>query len=131
MSKKKKKHLFKIIPDSIVKGDAKGHLVCETVPEHPYAISLPDRQKKYIYLHRVVMDNSLGYVTDPEKIEIHHKDDNPENNALSNLVMKSHSEHAREHSKKKKFWKKSPENKPSHKSALRVVSAFLKQIIYN
>ena len=122
MSKKK---LFKIVPDSIIKGDAKGHLICETIPVHPYAISLPDRKKKYIYLHRVIVENNLGYVTDSKKFEIHHKDENPKNNALSNLELTTHEDHAKTHSKKKKFWKKSPRNKPGREAASRVACKFL------
>jgi hypothetical protein len=121
----KKKPLFKIVPDSIVKGDEIGHLVCETIPVHPDALSLPDRKKRYIYLHRVILENSLGHIIDTKKYEVHHKDEDPSNNALSNLELTTHHEHAKDHSKKKKFWKKSPMNKPNRKSALRVVSAFL------
>jgi len=120
---------FKIIKDSIVKGDAKGHLVCETEPVHPHALSLPDRKKKYIYVHRVVMDNALGKVTDPDKIEIHHKDDDPTNNSLSNLKLMTKSDHAKDHSKDKKFWKKSPRNKPNRKAALRVAQTFLEKML--
>ena len=123
MSKKKK--LFKIIPDSIVKGDSIGHLVCETDPVHPDAMSLPDRKKRYIYLHRVVMENSLGHLIDPDKYEVHHKDENPANNALSNLELVSKSDHAQGHSFKKKFWKKSPRNKPGREAACRVAGQFL------
>lgn len=118
---------FKIIKDSIVKGDAKGHLVCETEPVHPFSISPSDRKKKYVYVHRVVMDNALGKVTDPKKTEIHHIDGNPANNALSNLKLMTKGDHAKSHSKKKKFWKESPRNKPGREAALRVINAFLAQ----
>ena len=121
------KKLFEIIPGTTVKGDAKGHLVCQTNPVHPNAISLPDRKAKYVYLHRVIIDNHLGKVTDPNKVEIHHKDEDPSNNALSNLEIRSKEDHARGHAQKKKFWKKSPRTKPGRKaSALRVAQAFLR-----
>lgn len=123
-----KKPLFKIVPDSCVKGDSTGHIVCETIPVHPHALKLPDRKKRYVPLARVVMENSLGHIVDYDKYEVHHKDENPSNNALSNLELITHHEHARNHSKKKKFWKKSPRNKPNRKSAFRVVSAFLSRV---
>jgi len=119
------KKLFKIIPNSIVKGDAKGHLVCETDPVHPDSILLPDRKKRYVYLHKVIMDNHLGKIIDSKKYEIHHKDDNPANNAISNLEITTHQNHAKTHSKEKKFWKKSPLNKPKRKHALKVVESYL------
>ncbi len=119
------KPLFKIIKDSIVKGDAKGHLVCQTEPEHPNSISPPDRKKKYVYVHRVVMDNAMGEVTDPKKTEIHHIDGNPANNAIGNLKLMTKGDHAKGHSKKKKFWKESPRNKPGRKAAQRIIRAFL------
>ena len=119
-----KKPLFTIDKDSIVKGTADGHLYCTTTPDHPMGEVRKDRKKRYVYLARAKMELHLGrYLKENE--EVHHKDENPANNALSNLVLTTKPEHARDHSKKKKFWKKSPMNKPSRKSALRVVQAFL------
>jgi len=118
---------FKIIPDSIVKGDAKGHLVCETIPVHPHAISLPDRKKKYVYLHRVIMDNHLGRITDPDTTDIHHKDGDPSNNSISNLELTDKGEHQEIHAPDKKFWKKSPRTKPGQdRKAIKVIEYFLK-----
>lgn len=116
---------FKIDQDSIVVGDGIGHLYCTTTPDHPDAIILKDRNKKYVPVHRVVMENHLGRLIDPKKEEINHKNGNPKNNALSNLKLVSHEEHAREHAHKKKFWQKSPRNK----SARRVIENFLIKII--
>jgi hypothetical protein len=124
------KPLFKIIKESIVKGDSIGHLVCETIPEHPDALNLPDRKKKYVYLHRVIMENHLGKILDMKKYEIHHKDEDPSNNALSNLKLTTHHEHAKTHSKKKKFWKKSPRNKPGRKASLRVSVNFVQLCLH-
>lgn len=125
----KRKPLFKIVPDSCVKGDSIGHIVCETIPVHPYALKLPDRKKQYIPLARVVIENSLGHIIDYTKYEVHHKDEDPSNNALSNLELTTHHEHARTHSKKKKFWKKSPRNKPGREASLRVIRAYLSLFI--
>jgi hypothetical protein len=123
----KKKPLFKIVPNSIVKGDSIGHLVCETIPVHRDALILPDRKKRYISLARVIVENNLGYITDASKTEIHHVDENPENNELSNLKLRTKEDHARGHSHEKKFWKKSPRTKPGQhrKAALRVVDNFI------
>ena len=114
------KPLFKIDPGSIVKGTQDGHLYCTTTPEHPEAMKLKDRKKRYVYLHRVMMENSLGRLIDTKKEEVHHKDEDPSNNAISNLKITSKGEHARGHAKKKKFWKESPRTK-----ARKVAEAFI------
>lgn len=123
---------FKIQKDSIVTGTGRGVQYCVTIPEHPFAKSLNDRDIKYIEVHRVVMENSLGRLIDPSKgEEVHHKDENPRNNALSNLELVNKDEHQRDHAnkdkrwKKNKFWKKSPRTKPNHGKARRVAQAFL------
>lgn len=125
-----KKPLFKIIPDSIVKGTGDGHLVCRTIPVHPGAFKLAEHKEPYVYLARVILENHLGKIIDTDKFEVHHKDENPANNAISNLVLTTTQDHARGHSKKKKFWKKSPRTKPGQKrkSAQRVIEAFLIQV---
>jgi hypothetical protein len=56
--------------------------------------------------------------------DVHHKDGNPSNNSLDNLELVKHDDHQIEHAKKKKFWKKSPMNKPGRKAALRVISNY-------
>jgi hypothetical protein len=116
---------FKIVPNSEVTGDGIGHIYVETIPVHPHAISYKDKNKKYIYKHVVVLENSIGRLINPKEEEVHHKNEDPRDNRLSNLILCSKADHARGHAKKKKFWKKSPRNKPSRKSALRVVQAFL------
>lgn len=114
---------FKIDPGSIVVGDGIGHLYCTTTPTHPDGMKLKDRDKRYIPVHRVVIENHLGRLINPKKEDINHKDGNPKNNAISNLELVTHAEHARGHAKQKKFWKKSPRNK----SAQRVIESFLKR----
>lgn len=124
------KPLWKIVPDSIVKGDSIGHLVCEVesltpkYKQHPRALKLPDRNKRYCYVHVIKMENKLGrLLLDSE--EVHHKNENPADNRLSNLELASKADHAQGHSFKKKFWKKSPRNKPGREAACRVAGQFL------
>jgi len=124
-----KHKLFKIDPDSEVKGSGDGHVYVTTTPDHPSigaGKKMPDHKKTYVPKHIAVMELSLGRFLDTSKgEEVHHLDGNPKNNALSNLELTTHDDHAKTHSKKKKFWKKSPKNKPGRKSAFRVVKAYL------
>lgn len=123
----KKKPLFKIVPGSIVKASGNGYEYCVTEPEHPHGMKLPDRQRKYVYLHVVLMENHLGRLLDPKKEEVHHKDGNTSHNVLSNLELyKKKGEHQKDHAlTDNPFWKKSPENKPGRKAALRVMTRFI------
>ena len=127
----KKKPIFKIVPGSIVKSGSNGYMVCETLPPHPHAMILPDRKVRYIYVHIVVYENSIGKILDKRKEqEIHHKDGNPANNKLSNLELTEKGIHQRQHAlTDNPFWKKSPLNKPHKKSkkamAQSVISAYL------
>ena len=51
------------------------------VPDHPYA-----NKSGYIREHRLVMENHIGrYLTKDEVV--HHKDENPSNNDISNLEL--------------------------------------------
>lgn len=114
---------FKIDPDSKVTSGSHGHLFCTTTPEHPDGMDLPDRNKRYVFLHRVVMENALKRLINPKKEEVHHKNSNEEDNRLSNLELHTHGSHAKE----TEFWKDSPRTKPGQKrKAERVVQAFLK-----
>ena len=113
---------FKIDPDSEVKADEHGHVSCSTTPQHPDGMKLKDRNKRYVFVHRVVIENSLGRLINPQKEEIHHKDNNPKNNRLSNLELHTHDSHAQEG----EFWKKSPRTKPGQRRMVaRVVNVFL------
>jgi len=123
----KKKPLFKINPGSIVKGTGDGHLVCTTTPEHPYSVKMKDHKKGYVYLARVLLENHLGKIL-PEDTEVHHKDSDPSNNSISNLVMTTHGEHAKHHGEKRKFWKKSPRNKPGRKRAQKIATNYLSSL---
>jgi len=122
------KPLFKIDPDSEVKGSGDGHMYVTTTPDHPprgAGKKMKDHKKTYVPYHVAVMELSLGRYLEKGE-EVHHKDENPKNNALSNLELTDHNTHAKNHSKKKKFWEKSKMNKPGRKaSALRVAGLFI------
>lgn len=121
------KPLFKIDPDSEVKGNARGQIYVTTTPNHPASAAgkkMKDHKKTYVPLCVVVMENHLGRLLKEDE-EVHHKDENQSNNSVSNLELKDHDIHQKSHAKKRKFWKKSPMNKPRRKSALKVIEAFL------
>lgn len=108
--------LHKIEPDSIVKATKGGYYYCTTDPPHPFGERRKDRKKKYIYLHRAVMEKELGrYLKDDEQVD--HKDGNKSNNKPSNLVLVMRGPHQKDHvDRGNHFWKKSPRNKPHKKS---------------
>jgi len=116
MSEKASIH-FKIIPGSIIKATKDGYLYCQTEPVHPHSESRSDRKARYIYLHRVTMENHLGrLLTDKEQVD--HKDKDKTNNKISNLELVTNGDHQRDHvSRGNHFWKKSPRNKPRKKKA--------------
>lgn len=120
--------LFEIEGDSKVKAGSNGYYYVCTDPPHPYGEVRGDRKKKYIYLHRALLEQKLGrYLENHE--QAHHIDDNKENNIPSNLELKELGDHQKEHAHKTKFWKASPMNKPKRKikkaSIIRVVGLFL------
>jgi hypothetical protein len=134
MAKKKKKPLFVIDPDSEIKASGNGYKYVTTTPDHPHGEKgrKGDHDKKYVYLHRALKELQMGKYLDPAVWEVHHKDRNPKNNALSNLEVVKFKEHQRDHAlTNNKFWKKSPRTKPRKKSrkasVYNVVIAFLEQ----
>lgn len=58
-----------------------------------------DGKRKTFRLHRVVYEFYSGKEI-PKGYHVHHKDENKDNNDFSNLVLLSHSEHAKLHGKK-------------------------------
>jgi len=91
-----KKKLFDIDAGSEVKSGALGYMYCTTTPPHPYGMKLGDRKKKYIYLHRAVLEQKIGrYLKQHE--QSHHKDENKKNNTPSNLELINRGEHQRQH----------------------------------
>lgn len=117
---------FKILKDSIVKGAREKYYYCETDPPHPFAEKRGDRDKRYVYLHRALMEQKLGRYLRPNE-EVDHIDGDPGNNRLSNLRVHTKSSHAQ----KGKFWEKSPRTKPGQDraAAFEVASRFLNQIL--
>ena len=120
-----KKPLFKINWEDEITAKGDGHKYVTTTPPHPHGEKRDDRNKRYVYTHIAVMELHLGRLIDSNKEEIHHKNGNPADNRLSNLELKTKSDHSRGHALKKRFWKKSPRNKPGRKSARRVIDLFL------
>lgn len=107
---------FKILPDTIVKATKGGYYYCQTDPVHPNSETRSDRKARYIYLHRVTMENHLGRLLDPEKEQVDHKDKDKSNNKISNLELVLKGEHQKDHvSRGNHFWKTSPRNKPQKK----------------
>jgi len=118
-----KRPLFKIL--DVVKGTGNGYLYCVTDPVHPNGEVRKDRNRRYVYLHRVVMENSLGRLLKPDE-QVDHKDGDKENNTLSNLALTKRGPHQKtEVERGHRFWKKSPRNKPGRKAAQNVVRNFL------
>lgn len=122
--------LFKINPDSVVKANGLGYYYCTTTPPHPKGETRGDRKKKYVYLHRAVMEQKLGRYLKPDE-QVDHKDGNKANNSPKNLELIKRGPHQKEHTLRgNHFWKKSPRNKPRKKKAdydysiRRVLSAF-------
>ena len=126
----KKKPLFKIDPGSEVVSTGNGYISVTTTPEHP-GTRAPEHKKTYVYLHVVIMENHIGRQL-KENEEVHHKDEDPTNNKLSNLELRTRAGHARQHSKKNHFWKKSPLNKPKKKKkamSQRIAAKFIASMI--
>lgn len=66
------------------------------------------------HLHRVIYETFVGEI--PEGYIIHHKDENKQNNAVSNLLMVSAEDHVRIHFSGKPSWNKGLKTPPeSHK----------------
>lgn len=120
-----KKPLFEIDPESEVTGTGDGYIYVTCTPNHP-GKKMSDHKKTYVYKHVALMEKKLGrFLTEGE--EVHHLDENPKNNTLSNLELRSSEGHAKHH----KFWKKSPRTKPGQKRkkmAFNIISKFRERI---
>ena len=79
--------MFKIL--STCKGG--GYRYCRTDPPHPRA------NAKGLYpLHRVLMENRLGRLLEPNEV-VHHRDGNTNNDDENNLRLLTRSDHAKHH----------------------------------
>jgi len=70
---------------------SKGDYDYAVVPEHPYAI-----KHGYVLYHRIVMENHLGRLLDPNEV-VHHKNRNRKDNQISNLEVMCMKSHVRMH----------------------------------
>lgn len=111
----KNKKIHEIVPDSTVKATKDGYFYCETDPPHPHGEKRKDRKKRYVYLHRALMEQKLGrYLESDEQVD--HKDGDLTNNDPSNLEVVKRGPHQKDHvTRGNKFWEKSPRNKPKKK----------------
>jgi hypothetical protein len=125
-----KKKLFEIDKDSIVKATKGGYYYCCTIPPHKFGETRSDRKKKYIYLHRALLEQKLGrYLLSHEQAD--HKDGNKEHNYPSNLVLLERGPHQKSHAERgNHFWKKSPRNKPGRKAVRNVLTRFIEAGIF-
>lgn len=73
------------------------------LPDHPYCDNAG-----YVFYHRYVVEQHLGYCINPKDYAVHHIDEDKTNNELENLVVIRHSAHMRLHAIKRKFWEWSP-----------------------
>lgn len=119
--------LFEIDDDSIVKGTGEGYYYCTTTPPHPYGESRKDRKKKYVYLHRAILEQKLGRFLEPGE-QADHKDKDKSNNSPSNIVLVEIGPHQKDHARNRgnHFWEKSPMNKPKSKKASSLMDAAIR-----
>lgn len=69
----------------------KGAYTYALVPDHPYAT-----KNGYVLHHRIVMENHLGRLLNPDEV-VHHKNHNKQDNRLDNLEVLTMVEHAKLH----------------------------------
>lgn len=115
MSKKENKKEgppFKIITEPVHAG-SNGYMYVQTDPIHPKALKLSDRKARYVYEHRVVLENHLGRLLNDEEFEqVNHINGDKSDNILSNLELKVRGPHQHDHAlSDNHFWENSPMNK--------------------
>lgn len=74
---------------------------------------------RYVYAHRLVMEEALGRELRSEEI-VHHLDGDPLNNAPENLALTDRSEHAREHIQRGDWFYGQPGPRPDLRQPVRV-----------
>lgn len=65
-----------------------GYILVSAPSGHPHGISSGKNKSKYILEHRLVMEQHLGRYLQPTEV-VHHIDENPSNNDISNLRLYS------------------------------------------
>jgi hypothetical protein len=130
MNSKEPKLFDKIDENSKVRASGNGYWYCCTIPPHPFGEIRKDRQKKYIYLHRAILEKKLGRYLLPEE-QADHIDGDHNNNDPDNIQLKELGIHQKEHvDRGNHFWTKSPMNKKradfSQALAYRVLQKFFR-----
>lgn len=78
---------------------SKGDYNYAVVPEHPFAT-----KNGYVLEHRIVMENHLDRLLNPNEL-VHHKDERTKHNDILNLEIKIKGEHERYHQLQKgRLW---------------------------
>ncbi len=72
----------------------KGEYLYAVVPGHPRATS-----RNYVLHHRVVMENHLGRLLEPDEV-VHHINHDKHDNRIENLEVMTHVEHSLHHVKR-------------------------------
>lgn len=70
---------------------------------------------------------AMKYLDYYEGCDVHHKDQNRSNNNLSNLEIKDHKEHAREHSKENTIFHTLNKGKPAWNKGMKMSKEFCKK----
>lgn len=63
-----------------------GYVLVVVPDDHPHPCYTKKSGTKYLLEHRWLMEQHLGRYLEPEEV-VHHKDENPFNNALTNLQL--------------------------------------------
>lgn len=75
----------------------KGKYLYAVVPEHPKAT-----KNGYVLEHRVVMENHLGRMLEPNEV-VHHENEDKHDNRISNLKVMTLSDHSKLHARSPKM----------------------------
>lgn len=60
-------------------------------PDHPHCMN-----EKYVFEHRLIIENKIGRLLKHDEV-VHHINENPSDNRISNLKLMSRNEHSRFH----------------------------------